>query len=421
MIDKAPNNINEETAITLPDDYEIDDENTLNSSESDIIVYPLENIKIAPMFYSVFELNRKYTRAINNRDNEEFYSNEVRKNQIILDSDFQREFVWKTKQKSELIESVLMGLPLPIIYLYEDENANLIVVDGRQRLTTFFEYMADDFELENLTILKDMIGKKFSNLPLSYQSKIEDYQLSTQVIKPPTPDSVKFQIFDRVNRGGTILNNQEMRNALYQGNSTKLLNKLSELEVFKEAIGRSKSKRMKDKYIILRFIGFYLWRTNKLKDRDRKLVEYKSDIDEFLGKTMEYLNRLDEYELNSIEELFIQAMKNSYDILGNDGFRLENKGNRKSPINMNLFETWTYLMVLLNNENIDKEILKLKYKELINDSTFLSSIGSNRDSLTKVTDRFNIIEKIYNEITVFHECSIENKIQNKNEITISIE
>lgn len=407
MIDKAPNNINEEVVATAPQDYtDIEDDNTLDSANVDINVYPLENIKIVPVFYSVFELNRKYTRALNNKDNKELYSNEGRKNQIILDSDFQREDVWSIKQKSELIESVLMGLPLPMIYLFEDENANLIVVDGRQRLTTFFEYMANKFELKDLNILKDMSGMKFDKLPLSYQSKIEDYQLSTQVIKPPTPDSVKFQIFDRVNRGGTILNNQEMRNALYQGNSTRLLNRLSELEEFKEAIGRAKSKRMKDKYIILRFIAFYLWRNNKLKDKSGNIIEYKSDIDEFLGKTMEYLNFVSEELLYEIEALFTNAMINSYNTLGKDGFRLKNNGNRKSPINMNLFEIWTYLMVLLDSTNIDKDLLNIKYNELISNEKFLNSIGSNRDSIAKVNDRFDIIEQIYDEIIIKNKSKI---------------
>ena len=407
MIDKAPNNINEEVVATAPQDYtDIEDDNTLDSANVDINVYPLENIKIVPVFYSVFELNRKYTRALNNKDNKELYSNEGRKNQIILDSDFQREDVWSIKQKSELIESVLMGLPLPMIYLFEDENANLIVVDGRQRLTTFFEYMANKFELKDLNILKDMSGMKFDKLPLSYQSKIEDYQLSTQVIKPPTPDSVKFQIFDRVNRGGTILNNQEMRNALYQGNSTRLLNRLSELEEFKEAIGRAKSKRMKDKYIILRFIAFYLWRNNKLKDKSGNIIEYKSDMDEFLGKTMEYLNFVSEELLYEIEALFTNAMINSYNTLGKDGFRLKNNGNRKSPINMNLFEIWTYLMVLLDSTNIDKDLLNIKYNELISNEKFLNSIGSNRDSIAKVNDRFDIIEQIYDEIIIKNKSKI---------------
>lgn len=401
-----------------PEDYiDIEDENTLDVENMDEKVYPLENIKIVQTFYSIFELNRKYTRAMNNKNNEQFYSSEGRKNQIILDSDFQREDVWNRKKKSELIESILMGLPIPIVYLYEDENANLIVVDGRQRLTALFEYLSSNFKLIDLSILKDISGKSFEELPLSYQSKIEDYQLITQVIKPPTPDSVKFQIFDRVNRGGMILNNQEMRNALYQGNSTKLLNKLSQLEVFKKAIGGAKSKRMKDKYIILRFIAFYLWKNHELQDKHGKLIEYKSDIDEFLGKTMEYLNSVDQSMLIKIEELFTKAMEMSYQVLGSEGFRLKNNGTRKSPINMNLFETWTYLMVLVD-ETVDKNLLNDKYNELINNEQFLNSIGSNRDSLNKVNERFNLIESIYNEI---ESNNYYRAINNKRKIRLNLE
>ena len=88
---------------------------------------------------------------------------------------------------------------------------------------------------------------------------IEDTQLAVQIIKHPTKDRVRFDIFDRVNRGGTPLNKQEMRNALYQGNSTKLLNRLSHMLSFKKATGNSISPiHMKDKYIILRALCFYL-------------------------------------------------------------------------------------------------------------------------------------------------------------------
>lgn len=189
-----------------------------------------------------------------------------------------------------------------------------------------------------------------------------------------------------------------MRNALYQGNSTQLLNKLSQLEQFKQAIGRAKSKRMKDKYIILRFIAFYLWRTNQLKDRSGNIVEYKSDIDEFLGQTMEYLNSVREDVLYEIEDRFTKAMINSYKVLGEDGFRLKNNGNRKSPINMNLFETWTYLMVLLNHKEIGDDLLIKKYNDLISNEIFLDTIGSNRDSIAKVNDRFDMILNTYKEL-----------------------
>ena len=179
------------------------DENTDN--------YPNLSIKIEQAQYSIFELKRKYD-----------------KDRICIDPDFQRNLVWTNKQKSELIESVIMQIPLPLIYLAENEDGKLVVVDGRQRLTTFFQFLDNEFRLKDLKILPQINGMNFNELEEShlysrYVTIIEDTQLVVQIIKYPTKDRVRFDIFDRVNRGGTPLNKQEMRNALYQGNATKLL------------------------------------------------------------------------------------------------------------------------------------------------------------------------------------------------------
>lgn len=293
-----------------------------------------------------------------------------------------------------------MGLPIPVMYLFEDKSANLIVVDGRQRLTAFFEFLDNNYALTELKILKELNGKKFKNIDPIYQSKLEDYQLITQVIKPPTPDAIKFQIFDRVNRGGTPLNNQEMRNALYQGNATKLLKKLADSDEFKDAtLNGLKSKRMKDKYIILRSIAFYLWVVKELKSKKGDLIEYKGDMDDFLGKTMEYLNFISTEKLLEIEEKFILAMKNAKRILGESAFRLSKRENgNKSPINMNVFEIVVYIMIVLGHKsNLDK-IIHEKYLELINSKSFLDNIANHRDFVNKIDDRIKMINKKFIEV-----------------------
>ena len=171
-------------------------------------IYPNFDIKIDKGFYTVYELKRRY---------------DAEPKRIKLDSDFQRESIWKYKQKAELIESILMGLPLPIFYFNQDKYGNLIVVDGRQRLTALFEYMDGNFSLNHLKILNQFNEMKFDDLSPVYQTRIEDFQIQAHVIIPPTPDRIKFDIFDRVNRGGTSLNKQEIRNALYQGKATTFL------------------------------------------------------------------------------------------------------------------------------------------------------------------------------------------------------
>lgn len=350
-------------------------------------VYLKNNIKVEREFYSIYELKRKYDK----------------KDKIILDSDFQRNLVWNKKQKSELIESVLMGLPLPVIYLSEDRKGKLIVVDGRQRLNTFFEYMDNKFRLSNLNILKNESLKMFKELDLNLQSKLEDFQLITQVIKPPTSDRVKFDIFDRVNRGGTVLNNQEMRNALYQGKATKLLKDLANEIEFKDVTFNSlNSNRMKDRYAILRFIAFYLWKNEKLKDEDGNKVEYKSDIDEFLGKTMEILNCYTDLEIVKLENLFKKTVRNIKYYIGENAFKYNIQKGRKSPINMILFETTFYIMASIDLKDVsDMGKFKDDYEKLTRSKEYLQTIGEHRDSVNSIVYRFNLVDKLVSKYTTY--------------------
>lgn len=352
---------------------EFEGENTLDIKNVDGI-YPNATVKISKIQYSVFELKRKYESP--------------QRQDIVLDPEFQRGSVWtKKKQKSELIESILMGIPIPIIYLFETKDGKKEVVDGRQRITTLIDFMNNKFVLSELRMLPKLNSKKFSELDPLLQSTIEDYQIMAYVIQPPTPERVKFDIFDRVNRGGTQLNNQEMRNALYQGKATKLLQEMSKFSEFKKATGNSiKSTRMKDRYIILRFIGFYLLRIGKLD------TEYKSNIDDFLAFVLEYLNGSDNNVIEHLKVIFKKSMTLSCELFGSDGFRFETYNQNKRPINMPLFESLAYFYAISNAKNMDilkEEILALK-KEFDKSEYFLSSV----DSSTSVKYRFDTVEQL---------------------------
>ena len=350
-------------------------------------VYPMTNIQVERGFYTVFELKRKYDKT---------------DRQIILDADFQRDDVWKIKQKCELVESVLMGLPLPIFYFNQNKKGKLIVVDGRQRLTALFEYMNDKFALKGLSILGELNKKKFKDLTPIQQSMIEDYQIQAHVILPPTPERIKFDIFDRVNRAGTQLNKQEIRNALYQGKATDLLRNLSESEEFFMATGGAfkNEKRMKDKYLIIRFLSFYLFLKHSIKDEKGELFEYRNDIDELLAKTMEMLNDWEKEDIEKIEMLVKKALGKSYFYLGKDAFRLLKEDGKKSAINMNLFETILYIMLYLpeKDETIVREV-EHKVSCLLKNEKFLDAIGNHRDNINKVRIRFNMAGAIGKEFS----------------------
>lgn len=369
--------------LTENEEIVLDNQNEemdINGREDEQI-YPMNGIKVDKGFYTIFELKRK------------FDSSEKR---IILDSDFQREEVWNLQRKIELVESVLMGLPLPIFYFNQDKYGRLIVVDGRQRLTALFEYMDDKFSLNKLKILPQMDGLKFSDLTPIMASRIEDYQLQAHVILPPTPDRIKFDIFDRVNRGGVQLNKQEIRNALYQGQATKLLNWLVKSQAFVQATGNAfqKEKRMKDKYLINRFIAVWFYRQGLIFEDDRSPYIYKDDIDELLGKGLDCLNHMAEDELNQVKTLVLTTLEKSYYYLGGDAFRLMKDG-RRTPVNMNVFETTMYALVYIPEKNpLIKGAVKEKMVTFFEMPKFRENIGNHRDSAAKLKWRLDQAEKI---------------------------
>ena len=370
----------EEKAV--PDEERLEDEYGLEANDDvdSLSIYPNAEVRVEKVQFSVLHLKRLY---------------EDRK-ELILNPDFQRKDVWKGKQRSELIESILMGIPIPIMYLFETADGRKQVVDGRQRITTIIDYLNNEFSLRDLKILHDLNGSRFRDLDKKLQGIFEDYQLHVYVIQPPTPERVKYDIFDRVNRGGTRLNNQEMRNALFGGKATKLLKDLSESEPFLEATERGVSPaRMKDQYIILRTLAFLLWRNGDLQEiRGMEAIEYKSDIDDFLAKVMIAMNGyLEDEVIEDVRSTFLLAMERIHRVLGKDAFRFEPKesGTRR-PINMLLFETLTYRFTFEEADNKMVRPLINEWKKKIDKTggAFRESV----DASSNVNARFENVEEV---------------------------
>jgi len=332
-------------------------------------------IRIAKEQSSVFELLRKEKRG-----------------QVVLSPDFQRKDVWDRKHKSELIESVLMGIPVPLIYLFEDENGVRQIIDGKQRITALKLFLENEYALTELSMLPKLKGLKFNDIDPFLQAKLEDYQLNTYVIQPPTPEYVKFNIFERVNRGGINLNKQEMRHALYQGKVTTLLEELANSNEFKQATGAGvKSNRMRDRYLILRFIGFYLLRTGQLKN-----IEYSSDIDAFLASVMKFINtKLADEIIEHTKQVCLFGLSNVYQLLGTEAFRFKAKGGgNRRPVNMGLFEMLVFSFCYVQASSVSSaDAIKVvaEYKQLIDDQDLFAGII---DSATYVNMRFDIANEI---------------------------
>ena len=240
------------------------------------------------------------------------------------------------------------------------------------------------FIKKRLKVLKSLNGKKFSELQIIQQNKIEDFQIQAHVIIPPTDERVKFDIFDRVNRGGVNLNKQEIRNALHQGKATKLLNEITRYEGFVKSTGGAfrNEKRMKDKYLITRVIAIQLYIQDELYDSEGNKYKYKGDIDGLQGLALDFINSCSDDFINELKKKIEYALDDAYDLFGQDGFRLVS-GEKKTPINMNVFET--IMIALMNKSEITpKTKIKEAFVKIKSEEDFLDNIGSHRDGEMKM-------------------------------------
>ncbi|MFD8122562.1 DUF262 domain-containing protein [Streptomyces albidoflavus] len=317
-----------------------------------------------------------------------------------LAPDFQRGEVWKPDQKSLLVESRLLQIPLPAFYFAEDTDGAFRVVDGLQRLSTLHAFVRgrgsqqDGFSLTRLDHLGDLVGRRFSDLPVPFQRRINNTQLTVNVIDPSTPREVTYEIFKRINTGGSPLNAQEIRHCMSRPRSRTILKRMTHTAAFDKATGgRLKDHiRMNDREMALRFAAF--WLLGQQAYADRPVME------SFLMEATELLDdpkRLPEKKVGELEDAFEKAMSNAALVFGEHAFRkwpLYATG--RSPINRALFETWS--IALAEHDSADLEsrreaIVMAVRTRMTRDMDYLNSITSSTADRTRVGLRFDAAAK----------------------------
>ncbi len=210
--------------------------------------------------------------------------------------DYQREFIWTDKQQSLFIESLLIGLPIPYIFVAdiddserEESDGRLEVVDGSQRLRTLYRFSNDNLQLMNLERLLSLEGKKFSELPLSRQRRL--LRTSIRMIELTQIDEEgRRTMFDRLNTGGTLLTEMEKRRGTQDSPFLDLITELSTNKRFKKLVPLSKAKinHKDDQELILRFFAYRYNYVNFKKQvrvflddfiEDNKNLDKRSKID----------------------------------------------------------------------------------------------------------------------------------------------
>lgn len=324
-----------------------------------------------------------------------------------LNPDFQRYSVWKEKKrKSLLIESLMLKIPIPAFYFYENEDGKLIVIDGQQRLTTIFEFVKDEFKLTGLEYLdSECHGKVFSQLSSRYVDRIFRTQLAVNTLDARSPTTVIYEIFRRINTGGVSLKPQEIRNAIANKRVRAYLKELSSSYQFLRVTrNRIKIDRMDDQELVLRFIAFYL-----IYDYNSKRIDYYSNsIASLLDETLEKLNGFDRKELDRISKAFYNSMDKCYELFGNYAFnklhiRDDNFYRSIDVINKSLFTSFSVVLAgkEFNNTNLEtynnKMLLELA-KTVDNDYLYERSLtvgtGDRRAILTSFSTTNIMIERV---------------------------
>jgi hypothetical protein len=246
----------------------------------------------------------------------ETIDNQIRKGNIDLQPTFQRRAAWDDTRKSRLIESIIVGMPVPNVVLAENKShrGRFIVIDGKQRLVSISDFLAGGYKLKGLDMRADLNEKHYGDLPVNDKESLDNSTIRATVIKNWSDDDFLYATFYRLNSGSLPLSPQELRKALV-GN--KLLDSIEDYLInsvaFHQVFGQGLDKRMRDSELVLRFLAF-----------DRALTQYRGDFKSFLDETTRYYE-LDwaarSAEANAAYQRLDSALKVAKAIFGANSFK----------------------------------------------------------------------------------------------------
>ena len=312
--------------------------------------------------------------------------------ELSLQPDFQRQFVWDTTRSSRLVESVLLSVPLPIIYLAEEADGNESVIDGQQRLTSFFDFLDGKLKLKGLKVREELNGLKFAELSKEAQSVIKKTPIRAITIKRESDKDLKFEIFERLNSGSVALNDQELRNCIYRGPYIRLLKELSEDTDFRTLLNLSgPDKRMRDVEMVLRFAAFY----------HATYLNYSSPMKSFMNCDMEEHQHLTPAAQEKLRQAFKKSCQLVFSLLAEHSFKRFYRGNAENTngrweqkkINSSLYDVLMFGFTAYDKPQIYSklDVIREAFVDLMaNNDAFIAAIELSTSSKQAIEMRFDL-------------------------------
>jgi uncharacterized protein with ParB-like and HNH nuclease domain len=325
----------------------------------------------------------------------------------LLKPELQRKYVWEKPEASRFIESILLGLPIPSIFLANTTDNNKLIIDGYQRIMTVYDYVKKGVFSKDGKVFKltntDKInyrwrGKSYNELNEFDQKKIRQTTIHAIVFEQKQPkdnDSSLFQIFERINTSGKILKPQEIRNCVYQGTLNTLLFELNQDIYWRKLYGNEiEDSRMLDLEFILRFMALG---SEEIKHQKNGQISLKMFLNEFMSKKS---NNQDSF-INIKRNEFITTMKFLYDNLGEIAFKnISSEGNYQSRFNPTIFDSIsiaTDYAIKKLGDAIPIENIKQKHLALLTNTEYKEFTSIRTTNNEHINGRINLAcQKLYN-------------------------
>jgi len=325
----------------------------------------------------------------------------IEKNDIIVptfgrqpteDSDivgFQREYVWPRPKADRFIESLLLGLPVPGIFLVKEPSGVLLVLDGHQRLYTlraFYDGVIHKEEYRLANVQERFEGKRYRDLDTEDRRRLDDSIIHATIVRQDEPkedQSSIYVIFERLNAGGVNLQPQEVRVALYHGEFVRVLRELNDVDKWRTLYG-GKSRRLKDMELILRFFAFFYYAD-----------EYLSPMKDFLNRYMATNRRLERQSETELKEIFGQTTATLCEAIGQRAFRPRTAVNAAV---VDSLMTGVATRLAAQGPIQDKQRFKEKYETLLKNKDYIAAVESGTSQEANVATRLRLAKQAFADV-----------------------
>lgn len=303
--------------------------------------------------------------------------------------EYQRRRVWDAKRKSRLIESFIINVPVPSIFLYEYDFSKYEVMDGLQRITSILEFFDNKYQLEGLELWSELNGKYYEDLPLEIRTAVERRYLSAVILLKETASDeqkekmMKRFVFERLNTGGVKLSDQEIRNALYTCEFNEALVTIAESKDFRTLWGKLEDEsysRMEDCELVLRFFAY----KSACKNNVAKPTAF------LLDKYAEIAKQFTYHDVEVLKRLFNETLEIATKLFGNTAFKSSEKSNKSEKM---IYDAIMISCAELIEEGYKERLMKLDNNK-VSDEKF-EVIKNNTDAFNgKYTSIKNVNERI---------------------------